>query len=145
MKIFEMIDKKFEFDVTKQNIEFLYNIIGELSKEFSFYVREQVFEEYRQINHPQLPSRQKCLWITDADQILYWQTMEQNKLRSLLTLELDGELFCADERWLVADTFSNVEYWKRAKHYWGGEMTPFPVKEYLFCGTVIIKEIQNFT
>lgn len=141
MSIFEMIDKKYDFDLSKNNIDFLYNKLADVSKEFAFFVREQVFEDYRVCNYPDLPSRQKCLWVTESNQLPYWKTMSQNTQRSLLTLELDGDLFCADEHWLAANTFSAVTYWERAAHYWAGDMSESPIKEYLFCGTATIKEI----
>lgn len=134
MPIFEMFDSVSTFDVTQQNIDFLYQNLKTVSKETSFYIREQVFETVRINSFPNLPSRQKCLWVTDYDQISYWKTMSQNMQRYLLTLELDGELFCGDDRWLTADTFSSVEYADRAMHYWSGDMSLSPRKEYLFYG-----------
>lgn len=144
MSVFEMINNRPSFDDLAENIDLLYNALGAVSKEFSFFVREQVFEDYRRENYLDLPSRQKCLWVTEMNQLSYWKTMEQNVLRSLLTLELDGELFCADERWLTANTFSGVEYLERAKHYWAGEKSSFPIEEYLFCGNATIIEVQQF-
>ena len=68
--------------------------------------------------------------------------MTENCHRSLLTLELNGELFCGDDHWLTADTFSSVVYSERAKHYWNGLMSPSPRKEFLFYGNAIVKEIS---
>lgn len=142
MSIHEMIDKKIAFDISQQSIDFLYKKLGDVSKEFSFFVREQVFEDYRKAYYPNLPSRQKCLWTTEAAQLPYWKTMSPNTQRSLLTLELDGELFCADEHWLTADTFSAAAYLERAKHYWAGDMSSSPIKEYLFSGIALVKEVH---
>ena len=143
MSIHEMINKKIVFDVSQQSIDFLYKNLEDVSKEFSFFVREQVFEEYRKTYFPNLPSRQKCLWTTEADQLPYWETMSPNTPRKLLTLELAGELFCADEHWLTADTFSATTYLERAQHYWSGDMSSSPIKEYLFVGTALVKGIQS--
>ena len=142
MSIHEMIEKKIAFGVSQQNIDFLYKKLRDVSKEFSFLVRELVFEDYRKANFPDLPSRQKCLWTTESTKLPYWKTMSQNTQRSLLTLELEGELFCADEHWLKADTFSAATYLERAKHYWAGDMSSSPIKEYLFSGIALVKEIQ---
>ena len=141
MSIFQMIDQVSDFDVTQNNITFLYQNLKDISKETAFYIREQVFEDVRSKDYPLLPSRQKCLWVCEEDQLAYWRTMKENCQRSLLTLELNGELFCGDDHWLTADTFSSVVYSERAKHYWAGEMSSTPRKEFLFYGKAIVKEI----
>lgn len=141
MSIFQMIDQVSNFEVTQNNITFLYQKLKDVSKEMAFYIREQIFEDVRSKHYPMLPSRQKCLWVCEEDQIAYWKTMKEDCQRSLLTLELNGELFCGDDHWLTADTFSSVDYTDRAKHYWNGEMSDAPRKEFLFYGKAIIKEI----
>ena len=141
MSVFQMFKQVSNFEVTQNNITFLYENLKSISKETAFYIREQVFEDIRQKYYPSLPSRQKCLWVSEYDQIPYWKTMKEDCRRSLLTLELSGELFCVDEHWLTADTFSSVVYSERAKRYWAGEMSPAPRKEFLFYGKAIVKEI----
>lgn len=139
--IFKIFEQFSNFDVTQDNITFLYQVIKDVSKETAFCIREHVFEYIRKEFYPQLPSRQKCLWLTDADQLSYWKTMADNTKRSVLTLELKGDLFCGDDNWLTADTFSSVEYENRAKHYWAGEMTESSRKEYLFYGQALVTDI----
>jgi len=141
MSIFQMIDTVSNFELTQNNITFLYQNLKDISTETALYIREQVFEEVRQRCYPALPSRQKCLWVCEEDQLPYWKTMNINGQRSLLTLDLNGELFCGDDHWLTKDTFSSVIYAERAKHYWAGEMSSHPRKEFLFYGEAIIKEI----
>ena len=141
MSIFQMIDQVPNFEVTQNNITFLYQNLKDISKEMAFYIREQIFEDIRRNYYPLLPSRQKCLWVCEEDQLAYWKTMKEDCQRSLLTLELTGELFCGDDRWLAADTFSSVTYAERAKHYWAGEMSSAPRKEFLFYGMATVKEI----
>lgn len=141
MSIFQMIDQVSNFDITQNNITFLYQILKDISKETAFYIREQIFEDVRSKCYPGLPSRQKCLWVCEKDQLSYWKTMNGDCQRSLLTLELNGSLFCGDDHWLTADTFSSIAYSERAKHYWAGEMSSSPHKEFLFYGTATVKEI----
>lgn len=143
MSIFQMIDRVANFEVTQNNITFLYQTLKDVSKETAFYIREQIFEDIRQKHYPTLPSRQKCLWVCEEDQLSYWKTMKENCQRSLLTLELNGELFCGDDHWLTADTFSSVVCSERAKHYWDGEMSISPRKEFLFYGKAIVKGITQ--
>ena len=141
MTIFQMIDIVPNFEITQNNITFLYQNLKDIAKETAFYIREQVFEDIRQKHYPELPSRQKCLWVCETDQLSYWKTMKESCQRSLLKLELNGELFCGDDHWLTADTFSSVVYTERAQHYWRGEMSISPRKEFLFYGKAIVKEI----
>lgn len=141
MSLFKMFDEFPEFDVTKNNMDFLYENLKDVSNETAFYIREQVFEDIRKVHYPMLPSRQKCLWVCEEEQLPYWKTMHENQSFKVLTLELNGDLFCGDDYWLTTDTFSSIEYARRAKHYWSGEMSAAPRKEYLFYGKAIVKEI----
>ena len=143
MPVFAMIDQKYNFDVTQENINFLYQTIENVSKETALYIREQVFEDVRKSNFPNLPSRQKCLWLCDEKTLPYWNTAVIGPQRCLLTLKVEGQLFCGDDNWLTADTFSSVEYANRAKQYWSGEMTANPRKEYLFYGEAVVKDITQ--
>jgi hypothetical protein len=56
MSLFKMLDQSPNFEVTPNNIDFLYNNLKEVSKEVALYIREQVFEEVRKEHFPQLPS-----------------------------------------------------------------------------------------
>lgn len=139
--LFEMFDRYQSFDVTENNINLLYHHLKRISREVAFYIREQVFEDVRKKMFDSLPSRQKCIWLTDSENLDYWKTMSEQK-KFLLTLELNGDIFCGDDQWLTADTLSSVEYEKRALHYWNGEYGNTPRKEYLFYGQAIVKDIE---
>ena len=141
MALFEMFYQYKSFDVTEENINFLYYNLKWISKEAAFYMREQVFEDVRKDKFSSLPSRQKCLWLTDDENLDYWKTMSEER-SNILTLELNGDIFCGDANWLTANTLSSVEYEQRALHYWNGEFSNTPRKEYLFCGQAIVKEIK---
>ena len=127
---------------TEETVKFLYDSLKSISKECAFYIREQVFEDIRKSYYPDKPSRQTCLWVCEADHLFYWKTMAEGIERTLLTLDLDGLLFRGDDYWLKADTFSSVEYAKRAHHYWASDMTTNPREEYLFCGTAIVTNVE---
>lgn len=128
------------FDVTQDNINFLYQNFKDISKEVALYIREQIFEDVRKQYFPQLPSRQKCLWSTDEIGLTYWKQAIINRPQYILKLQIEGEYFCADDYWLKADTFSSTEYANRAKNYWSEKMSENPNIEY-FYGSAIIKEI----
>lgn len=141
ISLFDLFKQECSLDVTKNNIDFLYQNLKTVSKETAFCIREYVFEEVRKEFYSYLPSRQKCLWLCEEEQIAYWRTLRENESQYLLKLQINGEIFCGDDRWLTANTFSSVEYAKRAKQYWGGEMSDSPRKEYLFYGKAVVKEI----
>lgn len=143
MSLFRMFDTVTNFEVTQQNIDYLYINLKNVSIESALYIREQVFENIRQSLFPQLPSRQKCLWLTELDQIDYWKTKVIAENQFILSLEVDVDLFCGDDYWLTANTLSAIEYANRAVHYWSGEMSDVPIKEYLFNGTAIVKEVTT--
>ena len=63
--VFQMFEQFSNFDLTQDNINFLYQVLKDVSKETAFCIREQVFENIRKEFYPDLPSRQKCLWLTD--------------------------------------------------------------------------------
>lgn len=142
ISLFDLFDRCIDIKPTEENVKSLYNNLKTISLECAFYIREQVFEDIRKTYYPDKPSRQTCLWVCDADHLSYWKTMAADAERTLLTLDLDGSLFCGDDYWLKADTFSSVEYAKRAHHYWASEMTVNPRKEYLFCGTAIVTNVE---
>lgn len=139
--LFEIFERYESFDVTENNINFLYGHLKGISKELALYMREQVFEEVRRTNFGFLPSRHKCIWLTDNKDLDYWKTMSEER-RALLALELNGEIFCGDDNWLIANTFSSIEYERRARHYWTGEFSDTPRKEYLFYGQAIVRKIE---
>ena len=114
-----------------------------VSKEFALYKREQVFEQVRKEQFNDLPSRQKCIWLTDEENLEYWKTMSTEE-KCLLTLELQEEkMICCDESWLYIDTFLDDEYERRARNYWTGSVSNAPHLEYLFYGTAIVKNIER--
>lgn len=142
MSLFEMFEKVKGFSAVQQNISFLLENLKLISKECAFYIREQAFEDVRQRRYPELPSRKTCLWVTAADGVEYWKTIVTTGQRFLLQLELKGKLFCGDDHWLEIDTLSSVKYAERAEHYWAGEMSSQPNKEYLFSGRAIVKNVS---
>ena len=143
MSFFELFERCTDIEPTEDNVKHLYTNLKTISKECAFYIREQVFEDVRKMYYPDKPSRQTCLWVSEADQLPYWKTMASNIERTVLTLELNGVLFRGDDYWLKADTLSSIEYAKRAHHYWSGEMSDNPHIEYIFHGNATITNIMN--
>lgn len=137
MTMYETID----FDVTKQSIDWLYDNLKRLSRETAISIREQAFEKVRRRYFPFRPSRQRCLWVTQKENLIYWKTQVTGKNQHVLKLHLTGEIFQCDDRWLKLDTLSCGEYENRAKEYWKGTNSNAKNIEYLFYGKAIVKEV----
>lgn len=133
------------FNVTKDNIVWLFNEFKNNIKECSLYIREQIFETIRAEIYHELPSRQKCLWLTDVEHLDYWKRSINCKDGSIITLSLEGNLFMADDSWLQANTLSSSEYERRARHYWAGDIGETAHLEYLFTGEAIVTGMQRIT
>lgn len=131
------------FEVSANNLIWLFDTFRSNIKECAFYIREQIFEEIRKTYTPEHPSRQTCLWLTDLANLEYWKTAKSGGNLRILRMELDGTVFAADETWLHADTLSSVEYTQRAIRYWSGETSERNHIEYLFSGKAVIIDIEE--
>ena len=129
--------------IGEETIEVIYNRLLDISKDFSLYIREQTFESVRMRYYSELPSRQKCLWLTDENNTDYWKGQVLTGEGYLYTLKVSGNLFCGDNIWLHADTFSASIYEDRAKKYWSGETEQNPNLEYIFCGEATVLDLQS--
>lgn len=142
MSPFEMFERYPTFPPSNESINFLYTHLKGISSECALYIREQIFEQIRKEKFDSLPSRHKCLWLTDNENLNYWKTkLEKNHI--ILTLDLDGDIFCGNDYWLTANTLSSVDYEQRALHYWNGELNSQFGNEYLFYGQAIITDIKS--
>ncbi|WP_054751291.1 DUF2441 domain-containing protein [Piscibacillus salipiscarius] len=62
------------------------------------FARETIFEEVRKNIDPNLPSRQRCLWLTDIRNLDYWMHTKDfhPETHQVLLLNLDGNAFKCD-------------------------------------------------
>lgn len=143
--LFEFFSKfsGYNLDVTKENVVWIFDEFKHNIKECSLYIREQIFEKVRNEIDPDLPSRQKCLWLTDMDHLDYWKGCINCRGGSIVKLKLDGNAFMADDSWLQASTLSSSEYERRAKLYWTGQVGEQAHLEFLFTGEAVVTGIQR--
>ena len=129
---------------TKESAVLLTENMKAALRESTICIREMCFEKIRKQNYWYRPSRQKCLWVTNKENLLYW--IEQKGLEScyVLKLCLTGKLFKCNAQWLENDTFSSEEYEKRAEQYWKGVKKNLPTTEYLFCGRGVVEEVTLY-
>lgn len=88
--------------------------------------RELIFEQVRAAEFSELPSRQRCLWVSETlDDALYWKSRlscnARNRPPRVFTVDTTGETFAAHEGHLIqeAEAFATTE--ARARDYWRGE------------------------
>lgn len=98
--------------------------IENILNEYVIFARETLFEEVRQNYFPELPSRQKCIWLIppNNEQITFWL----NALKcpdgkyQILKLECSGKVFFANEKYLK-NTLGNFNLIRgNAFNYWSG-------------------------
>ncbi len=107
-------------------------------------VRELAFELVRKDFYPELPSRQKCIWLIPDDKksLEYWKNVIQNKDKRIFKITVNGKIHRAAPKWLNGGTFSLNKWTSMAHSYWQGEESGNIEDEILFEGKIkIIEEI----
>lgn len=118
--------------------------------------RELIFEQVRASEFSELPSRQRCLWVSETlSDALYWKSRlscnARNRPPRVFIIDATGETFTAHEGHLIqeAEAFAITE--ARARDYWQGvpALPSFPGRdsgryEILFKGkATFIEEIAS--
>ena len=77
-------------------------------QDYILLVREWIFEEVRMEFFPNLPSRQRCLWVIPENEtsIQYWwnamnKGRNENKFWRILKLELTGKIYRTNQQYLL--------------------------------------------
>lgn len=116
---------------------------------FCKYTRELIWENIRASDFPNLPSRQKCIWLAHGDENLkYWvDTLPaRRETHRIYKVVPTGKLHYASDEHLLDDSELYPETLAKAKKYWGGIITDKHAQEILFEGTLdIIEEIDYFS
>jgi hypothetical protein len=131
----------YHFDTEKTTEELI-----KVLNDYLLLVREWIFEEVRKEFFPNLPSRQRCLWVIPDDEkaIQYWWN-EMGKEGKLLKLELTGKIHQTNQQCLAQTTQSLNEIRMKAFKYWAGASgIDSSQDEYLFEGFVKVLESITF-
>lgn len=117
------------------NIDFYVKI-----KEYATLIRELVYEEVRNSQFKELPSRRHCIWLCDNDSLRFWINNLDNDYE-IYKVKATGNLHKC-----YADTLDdeNINYqilYQKAMDYWSGKCYGNPLeKEYLLEGKIRIIE-----
>lgn len=98
------------------------------------YAREVTFEEVRKSINEKLPSRFKCLWVSDLRNISKWKVHFQQNNMQLLELSLTGTIFKSDASFVEGNPIPLNVLREKAKKYWSGVIESEDNIEYLFYG-----------
>jgi hypothetical protein len=110
------------------------------------WINEEILENIRCHEFPHLPSRKRCLWLSDYDSLQVWVGMlSKSHIIKILKVEARGTFHCADGGWISADMYSIDEFNNRARNYWVGEACESPEPEILFQGEItVLNEYKTF-
>lgn len=81
-------------------------------------LRELMLEEVRTLYHPELPSRFKCMWLTDEKSLGFWENILDRGDVQIYEVDTDGKLFASSNRLLPWMNGSRREMYLQAHHYW---------------------------
>lgn len=119
--------------------------------ECMLYIRENLFEEVRQQYFPQLPSRQKSIWLIphNENSLSFWkEALQVNKLNipyQVLELVCSGNIFYGNEKYLkTSPNFTFNNYRQYAFNYWNASDTNLKENiaiECIFSGYFTVKEV----
>jgi hypothetical protein len=107
--------------------------------------RELSFELVRKEFYPELPSRQKCIWIIPdvKESLEFWGQVLKYTDKRIFKITLNGKIHRAAQKWLIGGTIPLNKWNAFAHSYWKGEGIGSKEDEVLFEGKFkIIDEIN---
>jgi hypothetical protein len=122
-------------------------IISNIFKETGMLIRELIFEEIRKSEFPDLPSRQKCIWLTKKDKVKFWYDWLNDKQSeySIFELGCDGIYHIGNQSFLNSDIDGFNNYQVNARKYWSGELVnSHDNNEVIFSGKIKVENIYSF-
>lgn len=128
---------------TDLSIQIMATIGQQIAMHFCKYTRELIWENIRQSEFSHLPSRQKCIWISQGQESLsYWESALGRPAGSykVFRIEVDGLTHEASDDFLMRDEILYPDAILMARDYWNGKITNEIKKEILFEGEFTIKE-----
>lgn len=126
--------------------ELIVNICKSLS-ESDYVIRELAVEEIRKNFYPDMPSRLKCMFLSESKDLVLrnlhdFHKENKNKQYQAVAVKVTGNIFYAKEIGLPRKGLSYSEYMDVAHQYWcQNQDSTSEVKEILFEGNAEIVEI----
>lgn len=105
---------------------------------------ENIFEEVRQKEFKNLPSRKKCIYVCEGiEELMVWykKLIDESKSENAIIYELkldEERVFKCDANILEMDILTDSQFEDKAWEYWSGKRTDNPLIENLYTGKVQI-------
>lgn len=128
-------------EISKEVLSIMENAISE----YGILIREITLENVRKEFFPNLPSRQKCIWLAREDQIEYWKKNINKSNIDIYEVEVDENLlFKSRDSLLPKLNEKYTDIIEHANNYWNySSDTNNEDDEYLYCGDVqIIRKVE---
>lgn len=113
-------------------------------KEYGILIRELIYEEIREKNFSDLPSRRHCIWLCDIEGLEFWKNNLEAGAK-IYEVEATGNIHEAYEDSLDDNNINYKTLSNLAKEYWSGQGGKRScAKEYLLEGKIVIlNELSN--
>jgi len=122
----------------------LSNIAYDVANHFMMLSREMLLESVRLEKYPDIPSRQRCIWLTkDMDSLLHWRNRLQSENETqYIEFSATGCIHECDASYLMGDSELLSVSYENAEKYWKGEMNASSSEpEILFEGTLKVTRV----
>lgn len=143
------LEKKIERDnISPEELKEILWFARAYAANSSINTREMILEEVRRESYPTLPSRYKCIWLTDEEGIEFWipEIIKKDGKYEIYKVNADGNLFLSTNTLLPDCYLKNKAMYEQAHKYWNPNpeyLKTAKDKEYLFEGELkLIKKIK---
>ncbi len=129
-------------------IPIVQNLASTLSS-YDFAIRELAFEEVRRAHFPHLPSRFRCMFLTDSRDLCLkslhnFYQKGHGQFFQAVEVKVSGEALFVRDGATGRFGLSYNDYLKKAEHYWAQDTSSTqPIQEILFCGDVEVISILD--
>jgi hypothetical protein len=120
------------------------NIAYDVANHFMMLSREMLWESIRLEKYPDLPSRQRCMWLVkDMNSLMHWRNKLQSENNTqYIEFSATGKIHECDASFLMGDSELLSVSYENAKKYWRGEMNATNSEpELLFEGTLEVTRV----
>jgi len=138
-----------EEELSNLDLQMLKQLLEEskrIIKNTNIFKRELALEECRKKYFPTLPSRLHSIWVTDEENLEFWQSQLNKGDLELFELELYGELFESSDLFIPDDELSMGDSIVKSRRYWDPDFDTISSRkqvEFLFQGNVKILRKVN--
>lgn len=123
------------------------DLVADLTRHCASFLLEMIWEDVRRKEFPQLPSRQRCVWLIPSQAgVKYWLPRmippEREVDFQVLRVRVQGRLHRANETYLREDILPMQESIRLARLYWQGVDEEADTEEIIFEGRMRVEEIM---